>query len=279
MVFWLLLNVNLIQAKTMNENQKMLQNERISRSKKIVYSLGFTAGAFSQQYFKYLKTRPAWFIFSESNEYEYSVLRYNYYLPTAGISKIYSTTEYKNIDVGIDFQPCIAKSVLGAKFIGIVTPHFILNKKYFGIGAGISFGNRLFNDEVFAGGLHKFPRTTYSKIRILPELRIGQLDVFYFELTRLKPVTLDAIEFFYGIGTGFGKLNQYALRLGLSIKYETNGKYCEIKIPVNNHSFLNIYGGYSKNVIRKVSISPNESSYNEINTNTWFTGFKMNWNL
>ncbi|MDI1233632.1 MAG: hypothetical protein PSX81_05075, partial [bacterium] len=117
------------------------------------------------------------------------------------------------------------------------------------------------------------------KIRILPELRVGKLDVFYLEFTRMKPVTLDAIDYFYGIGTGFGQLDKYAIRLGFSNKEVRNGKYCDIRIPISNNCFVNVFGGYSQNVKRRLAIAPGESSYHEINTNAWFTGFKMNWYL
>jgi hypothetical protein len=95
----------------------------------------------------------------------------------------------------------------------------------------------------------------------------------------MKPVTLDAIDYFYGIGTGFGSTNKVALRIGYSIKNERNGKYFDCRVPINKNSYFNVFAGYSKNVKRDVAIAPDSELYNEINTNAWFAGFKMNWYL
>lgn len=249
--------------------------------KSTVINTGATAGAFSQQYYKYLRTDILFptFLAIPMREYEYSIVRYNYILPSVGLSQIYTKNKHKNIHLCFDLQPGLTKGNAKVELNGIFTTRFLFNKKYWGFGFGASLGNKLFIDEVYRGGYDKNARTQFTHIRLLPDLRFGRLDIFYFEVTRMKPATIDAIDYLYGIGTGFGSTNKFSLRIGYSIKHERNGKYCELRVPINKKSFLNVYGGYSNQVKRQVAIAPNSEYYNEIDTNAWFTGIKVNWYL
>jgi len=274
-----------LKAKPINDCFNVQKSNFLKDEKKwqstTVISTGLTVGAFSQQYYKYLSTEiflPG-FLDIPFREYEYSIIRYNYILPSIGFNKIYAKNIHQNYGISFELQPGVAYSKNNAIMSGILTSRFVFNKKYWGLGIGLSIGNRLFNEDVFSGGYDKYAKTSYSNIRILPDLRLGRLDIFYFEVSRMKPVTLDAIDYFYGIGTGFGSTNKYAIRIGYSTKNQRNGKYIDIKIPVNKNNFLNVFGGYSKNVKRDLAIAPDSELHNEINTNAWFTGFKMNWCL
>lgn len=123
------LTANLIQAMPTITNEKLNVKDKKVYMTSTVFSTGFTSGAFSQQYFKYLKTDYITFLFFEIpiKEYEYSVVRCNYYLPSIGISRTYSTKAYKGIDVGVDFQPGFVNLKNSIKMLCIVTPHFNLN--------------------------------------------------------------------------------------------------------------------------------------------------------
>ena len=165
------------------------------------------------------------------------------------------------------------------KASSLFTSRFNFNEKYFGFGLGITLGNSLFKDNVYINGEEKVAQTNYVSSRFLTEFRLGRLDLIYFEANRMNPVILDNIDYSYGIGTGFGSMDKFMLRIGRYDKYFNTGTYAEFRFPIEKNTFINVFGGYINKIKRKVATAPGSEEFNEINTNAWFTGFKMNWCL
>ena len=274
-----------LYANTLHKNIGSKHGPYLNNEKKwqstTVFSAGFTTGAFSQQYYQYLRTEVANLFFWQFKVkyYEHSVQRYNYYLPSVSVKRTYSKSNFTNLSLNLELHQGVANSTTTKKAVTLFTSRFNFNKKYFGLGLGMTFGNSLFKDNVYVNSEEKMAQTNYENSRFITELRLGRLDIIYFETSRMNPVTLDDVDYSYGIGTGFGSMNKFALRIGRYDKYINTGTYAEFRLPIGKNTFLNMYGGYVNKIKRTQAVVPGSEKYNEIYTNSWYTGFKMNWYL
>lgn len=277
--------VNVLHSQLSAFNSVINKTNRVQTNHKwqahTIINTCLTTGAFSQQYFKFLRTDIGYFIFFpfQIKVYEYAVVRHQYYLPSLGLTKVYSKNNFTNMKLSFDFHCGVSNA--NNKMIGVrlFTSRFNYNKKYFGFGMGFTIGNKLYQDYNIGRGENKSLSTNYASSRFITDLRVGRMDVLYFEISRMNPATLDDIYFTYGLGSGFGSTNKFAIRLGVSVKHSANGYYSEFKIPLNQSAYINLFGGYTNNIKRRVAVMPNSEKFNEVISNAWFAGFKMNWIL
>jgi len=156
------------------------------------------------------------------------------------ISRIYQNP-YEQVSFGIKswmgnhYQTRLSDQFQTKNTLFGISPYALLETHWFGTGGGVNIGNLVIiteNQHIDGTG---FPETGFKKYNIYPQLyfRFGPRSLIYldYRLADQFPSALPGFRHQFGIGTGLGKNNGLALRLGSNTD---SINYLAAIIPIKN---------------------------------------------